>query len=199
MMEKSINTEEKVDSEALLIERLKADSHEAFAELYRLHSARLYAFTLSYVKVKETAEEIVEDAFVWVWTHRHEIRNTQTIRPLLFICSKHYIINAWKQTVHSQSYEDYVEWVDRLGEDSTLQWLDYNDFLAYFQHELEKLPDTQQKVIRLSRLEQKTIKEIAAELHLSEQTVKNQITIGIKTLRAIIYKFHILATLFIII
>lgn len=198
-MNKDLYTDESVDSEALLIERLKDDSHEAFAELYRRHAASLYAFALSFVKVRETAEEIVEDAFVWVWTHRHELRQTQTIKPLLFICSKHYIINAWKQTVHAQSYDDYVNYIDCQSDETTTQWLDYNDFLVYLDNELNKLPATQQKVIRLSRFEQMTIKEIARELGLSEQTVKNQISIGLKTLRGRMQGFYAMAAIFFII
>uniref|UniRef100_UPI00402880A1 RNA polymerase sigma factor n=1 Tax=Prevotella sp. TaxID=59823 RepID=UPI00402880A1 len=198
-MKRNTHTEETIDNEALLIERLKGDSHDAFAELYRRYSSSLYAFALSYVKVRESAEEIVEDAFVWIWTHRHELRQTQTLKPLLFICSKHYIINAWRQTVHSQNYEDYVNWIDRQGEDATTQWLDYNDFLTCLHKELKKLPSTQQKVITLSRLEGISNKDIAQRLQLSEQTVKNQITIGLKTLRTKMQKFYTLTTLFIII
>lgn len=198
-MKRNTHTEETIDNEALLIERLKGDSHDAFAELYRRYSASLYAFALSYIKVRESAEEIVEDAFVWIWTHRHELRQTQTLKPILFICSKHYIINAWRHTVHSQNYEDYVNWIDSQGEDTTSQNLDYNDFLTCLHQEIEKLPATQQKVVTLSRLEGMSNKEIAQELQLSEQTVKNQISIGLRTLRAKMQKFYALTTLFIII
>jgi RNA polymerase sigma-70 factor (ECF subfamily) len=49
--------------------------------------------------------------------------------------------------------------------------------------EIEKLSSTTGTVFRMSRLEQKSIGEIAEELHLSEQTVKNNLSIALQHLR----------------
>lgn len=51
-------------TETELIHALKASSRRAFDEIYRLYAGRLYAFCLQYCKVREDAEEIVEDVFV---------------------------------------------------------------------------------------------------------------------------------------
>jgi RNA polymerase sigma-70 factor (family 1) len=193
------NLQESGTDEAELIAQLKEDSEEAFSLIYKLYAARLYAFVKQYVKVRETTEEIVEDAFVWVWRHRHELRQTETLKSLLFLCSKHYIINSWKQTVNSQSYEDYCRWMADRNEEGTTQQLDYDDFMTQLRTQMMKLPDTQRKVIELSRLKQKTIKEIAAELQLSEQTVKNQISLGLKALRKNMQPIYGLAVFFMII
>ena len=45
------------------------------------------------------------------------------------------------------------------------------------------LPSTQRRVIELTRLRELSNKEAAQVLELSEQTVKNQLSIGLKALR----------------
>mgnify|MGYP000640659603 CR=1 FL=1 len=48
------------------------------------------------------------------------------------------------------------------------------------------LPKTQQEIIRLSKLEMLNNQEIAEKLNYSEQTVKNQLSMGLKQLRQLI-------------
>jgi RNA polymerase sigma-70 factor (ECF subfamily) len=49
--------------------------------------------------------------------------------------------------------------------------------------ELSKMPVNMRQCFRLSRYEDKSIREIAAELKLSEQTVKNNISEALRRLR----------------
>lgn len=51
------------------------------------------------------------------------------------------------------------------------------------------MPPTRAKVVKLSKLEGFNNKEIADLLSLKEQTVKNQLSIGVKELRSFIKDF----------
>lgn len=169
--------------ESYLIRELKTGSEAAFARIYNMYAPRLYAYCIKYAKLQEKSEEIVEDVFIWLWNHRQEIRNENSLKSLLFTCSKHYLINAWRSTVNSKTYEDFVNFRDKLSNDVDSRPLEYEDFYRLIKHEISKLPSTQQKVIQLSRFEQMRNKDIAQQLNLSEQTVKNQLSTGLKTLR----------------
>ena len=61
--------------------------------------------------------------------------------------------------------------------------MEYDDFRRMFFAAFSRLPETQRRVVRLSRLEGKTNKEIALQLNLKEQAVKNQLSLGVKALR----------------
>lgn len=167
----------------MLIQALKQGSSKAFDGIYQMYSKRLYAYSLQFTKSPEEAEEIVQDVFVKLWNSREYIKQDETLRSLLFIMAKHYLINAYRSKVNNRVYEDYIEYVDALSVDNTHHRLEYNEFVTHFEEIMKTLPLTQQKVIRLSRLEQLSNKEIAERLSLSEQTVKNQISLGIKSLR----------------
>ncbi len=48
---------------------------------------------------------------------------------------------------------------------------------------MSRMPESQRKVIEMSRFKAMSNKEIAAELGLSEQTVKNRLVLGLKFIR----------------
>ena len=167
----------------MLIQALKQGSSKAFDSIYQMYSKRLYAYSLQFTKSPEEAEEIVQDVFIRLWNNRERIKQEETLRSLLFIMAKHHLINAYRSKVNSWVYEDYIGYVNTLSVDNAHHRLEYNEFMVQFEEAMQTLPSTQQKVIRLSRLQQLSNKEIAEKLSLSEQTVKNQISLGIKALK----------------
>lgn len=175
-------------SEQILIAELKQGSKKAFDQIYRMYARRLLAYCLQYVKCKEDAEEIVQDVFIHLWHYREKIRQEETLRSLLFIMSKNYVINAFRSTVNSPIYEDYVNFQNELSIDNINQSLHYKEFVVYLRRQLKLLPSTQQRVIELSKFSCFTNKEIAEKLSLSEQTVKNQLSAGLKALRELLGK-----------
>lgn len=66
--------------------------------------------------------------------------------------------------------------------------MEYDEFVSQLKSVIKELPATQRKVLELSLLHQLGNKEIAEKLLLSEQTVKNQLSIGLKKLREILKK-----------
>lgn len=169
--------------EIKLISELKKGSLKAFDAIYDMYVKRLYVYCLQYTKSEEDAEEIVQDVFVRLWINRENIRQVETLRSLLFIMSKHHLINAYRTRINSPVYEDYVKYQDNISAEVQGHPLEYEEFVKQLKTALYKLPVTQRQVIEMSKLKQLTNKEIALELELSEQTVKNQLSLGLKKLR----------------
>ena len=172
--------------EDIFIWLLKHDSQWAFDNLYRMYAHRLFAFALEYCHHKETAEEIVEDTFIWIWNHRHDIKQEKTLFNLVFIKARHLLINAYRAILNSPHFEDYVNYSNSLGTEEQESQLEYDEFMHVIRQGLDRLPLTQRRVIELSRFEQKSIIEIASMLNLKEQTVRNQLSLGLKQLMILI-------------
>lgn len=185
--------------EQALIRAMKLGSTKAFDSIYQMYSKRLYTFSLQFIKSHEEAEEIVQDVFIKLWNNREQIKQDKTLHSLLFIMAKHHLINAYRLKVNSYIYEDYIGYINAFSEENTHYRLEYNEFMAHFEQVMKTLPLTQQKVIRLSRLQQLSNREIAEELSLSEQTIKNQLSLGLKVLKeklnwALVFTAFILLT-----
>ena len=174
-------------TERELIQQLRLDSIKAFNAIYELYARRLYAFCLKYTQSRENAEEIVEDTFVWIWNNRHDIKPEESIKPLIFLKTRHLLINAYRKLVNSPVFEDYMDYLDHTSEGgATDSPMEYDDFMRQVNQNIDKLPETQQQIIRLSKLEMLSNREIAQQLGYSEQTVKNQLSLGLKQLRALL-------------
>lgn len=170
-------------NESELIHALKQGSRNAFNTIYSMYSKRLYAYCLQLTKSKEDSEEIVQDVFVRLWTNREKIKNEETVRSLLYIMAKHRFLDVYHSTVNSPVYEEYVNYCDIQSTEKADQSLEYSEFEKMICTCLDKLPVTQQKVVKLSKLEDLSNNEIVERLSLSEQTVKNQLSLGLKILR----------------
>lgn len=182
-----------LQGEHILIAELKRGSKEAFDRIYKLYAGRLLAYCVHYTKSREDAEEIVQDAFVALWNSRETIRQEETLHSLLFTISKHRVINAYRSTLNSPVYEDYVDYQNELSAGEDCDWVEYEQYVKIVKDAIRRLPSTQQRVITLSRFSQLSNKEIAERLSLSEQTVKNQLSVGLKTLRELLAKILVLS------
>ena len=182
-MEQTNIEEHEYEHEQKLIENLKEGSQKAFDEIYSMYSMRLFAYCFQFCKTVEDAEEIVQDVFLQLWLSRENIQQTKTLRALLFIMSKNKLINAYRKKANSVLYEDYINCNEEFQVIDSSHQLEYRDFVEMIDRLIKKLPDTQQNVIKLSRFNNLSNKEVAEKMSLSEQTVKNQLSLGLKTLK----------------
>lgn len=184
-----------LQNEEILIVELKKGSKKAFDQIYKLYAKRLFMYCMQYTKCREDAEEIVQDVFVALWKNRETIRLEESLSALLFVISKHRVINAYRSTLNSPVYEDYINYKNDffVGEYSRLE---YEQYVETIKMAMKHLPITQQRVIALSRFSGFSNKEIAEHLSLSEQTVKNQLSVGLKTLRQLLSKAFLLFVLY---
>jgi len=180
--------ENSITKEQDLICSLKDGSQKAFDKIYQMYAKRLYAYSIQFTKSAEEAEEIVQDVFVKLWQNREKIRQSETLRSLLFIMAKGLLINAYRSKVNHPVYEEFIHYGEELSVNNTLHKLEYDEFVRKLQNEISKLPLTQQNVIKLSRFNQLSNKEIAEKLSLSEQTIKNQLSLALKALRGTLSK-----------
>ncbi len=179
--------------ETLLVTHLRNGSYQAFDTLYRMYAKRLYAYCLQFTKSAEESREIVQETFVKLWENRSTLKECQTIRPLLFAIAKNDLINAYKKRLNSPVYEDYVCFQDALKSEDTHHRIEYREFQDGVEKAIGKLSPSQQRIIRLSRFQNLSNQEIALQTGLSEQTVKNQLSAGLKKLKELITEFVSLA------
>ena len=171
-------------TEGVLIKELRRGSVKAFNEIYGLYARRLYGFCLKYAKSRDTVEEIVSDTFVCIWNNRGNIRQEESLKSIIFIKARHLLINAYRKVLHSPVYEDYLDYIDNnSSNDEADTQVEYDEFVRQVHESLDKLPRTQREIIRLSKMEMMSNREIAAKLGYSEQTVKNQLSLGLKELK----------------
>lgn len=172
--------------EPYLVERLKAGDREAFDCIYRLYARRLYSFAYLVCRSHHDAEDILQDTFVKLWVHRERISRADSIKSLLFTIARNRLINAYKKLAPLTLTDDMTAHeaaVDTRSVATPGRGLEYTEFERGVMACIDDLPPTQRQVVMLSRFESLSNNEIADRLGLSLQTVKNALSMGLKTLR----------------
>ncbi|MBO4943839.1 MAG: RNA polymerase sigma-70 factor [Muribaculaceae bacterium] len=170
-------------TETELIDRLQEDDSKAFNRLYRMYASELMSFSMKYMRDVQDSEEIVEDTFVALWSNRHTIKNAGTVRPWLYTTARNRITDRFRARLSSPVYTDYVEMQEPHVNETGQSEMEYAEFERRVINLIDGLPPTQRHVIRLSKLENLSNSEISEKLGLSQQTVRNTLSMGLKKMR----------------
>ena len=170
-----------VDSNA--IQGLIAGDESAFTAVYELYSEKVYRLAFRFLKDKEQSEEIVQEAFINLWLSREKLDVDGNMWLYLYVISKRLSLNALRQVGKSSILvEKLLQQVSEL-QNTTEEEVLAHDLEHYAEKIIEKLPRQQQLVFKLSRVEGLSHKEIAEQLQISPNTVKNHMVEALKTLK----------------
>ncbi len=89
-------TQERAEREWL--GELRTGDGQAFERIFRAYAAPLCDFAHSYVRDRETAEEIVQELFCWIWEQRLTIEMPHGMRAWLFTAVRNGSLNALRNS-----------------------------------------------------------------------------------------------------
>ncbi len=176
---------EDTEKEREVIAALKSDSQEAFNEIYSTYARRLYSYCYKFSRTAEDAEEIVQDTFVRLWNSRGKLKSDTNLNNLIFTISHRLVINAWHKRMLDPRYITFLEIQEQVADSRrTEHAVEYDEFSWRVLSLMDKLPTTQRKIVQYAKMEDLPSKEIARRMNLSEQTVRNQLSLALKTLKS---------------
>lgn len=165
-----------------LVDSLREGSLGAFNEIYSLYASKLLYYVAKVTINKEDAAEIVNDIFMTLWINRKKLQEDTDITTFLFSIAYRKRIDFFRRMMNAPIYEDYIEFQNELQSEDICR-IEYNEFCTVFNKALGALPERLQKFLILSRVKCLSNKEIAEKLSVSEKTVRNGISIGLKLLK----------------
>ncbi len=173
---------DKFSDEKLSILLFKGDAG-AFEEIFNRYWLKLYGAALKRVKCHEVAEEIIQDLFTLLWTKREGIQIHKSLAAYLFTSVRYMVFNHLQKEVVRENYKNLLQAENILYDNSTEETVFLNELLRNIEKEVKYLPPQCRSVFELSRKENKTNREIAQVLGISEKTVEGHLTKAIKYLK----------------
>ena len=170
-------------SDEELLKLFRNGDEAAFEELYTRYWAELYASAFKRLRIKEAAEEIVQDLFASLWTKRDSLVIHTSFQNYLYSSIRYLVFAYFSKQDNRKTYEDFVLGGAISGDTSTEDRIYLNDLERNLDQGLRRLPEKCRSVFELSRKQYKTNKEIASFLGISEKTVENHLTKALRTLR----------------
>jgi len=172
-------------SDSELFEELKKDNKMAFSILFDRYSDILFRFIQKRIESIPDVEDIIQEVFISMWNRRSKIEVADSIYPYLFKAAKYEMIDWLIKSEKRNHHLDYLEinkdqyLIGNTSEDELIA----KELARLLENELSRMPDTMRSVFRLSRSEDMSIKDIANQLSLSEQTVKNNVSMALNRLK----------------
>ena len=122
-----------------------------------------------YVRDQAVAEDIVQDTFAKLWENFDQTKRIENIKGYLQYTIRNRSLNHLE---HLQVVDKYQQdYLKQLQEDEHTP----DDFLKLVQNLVNQLPPKRKQILEMSIVESKSYQEIAAQLDISLNTVKDHI------------------------
>lgn len=180
------------NSDLELVDLLKQDDRKAFAEIYQRYARRLTDFAGSKLYSLNDASDLIQDLFTSLWEDRRKIPVNTSLQSYLFASVRYKVIDKIRKNVTREEYAIIVQSLATHTGHNPEKELEAKELKKIVDIAIAQLPPRTREIYKLSRDEHQTISEIAKQLSLSDQTVKNQLGAAMKSLREALEKLSVL-------
>ncbi len=170
-------------SDVELAELLKTDDSAAYTVIYNRYFHTLYVHAFQKLNDKQEAQDVVHELFAQLWAKRMEINVHSNLVGYLYTGIRNKILDHISR---EQVRDKYINSLQIFLE-SNYNLTDYRIREKQLSELIDKgiadLPEKMREIFELSRKNSLSHKQIAAQLNLSEQTVKKQVNNALRILR----------------
>ncbi|MBO9591453.1 MAG: RNA polymerase sigma-70 factor [Niabella sp.] len=166
----------------LLRERIAEGDEIAFTRLYGLFYKRLYHFSLSLVRLPDTANEVVEDVFTRMWLNRARITDIHNPAVYLYVAVKNQSLNRLSVKAREwivSGLDETSTSVAAIGSDPFTQVVTA-EMLRRVNSAVEQLPPRCKMIFKLVREDGLRYKEVAEILNISVNTIDVQMATAVR-------------------
>jgi RNA polymerase sigma-70 factor (family 1) len=162
---------------ASILNKIAEGDESAFKILYDKYKSKVYTLAFSIIKHKELSEEILMDVFTGIWIKKENLLTIDNFDAYLFVITKNKSLSVLKKSKKESEYqESYITNSDLNSVDNNAaEYVMFKETQQLIFDILKTLPPQKQKIWTLNKLEGYSRKEIALELNLSENTVRNHL------------------------
>ncbi len=181
-------------SDQLLAKLLYAGDDTAFKEIYNRYWKKLYHIALLKTHTQQVAEELVQTIFISVWEKR-SIALIEHLESYLMRAMKYKVINYIQSFLSKEKHLKTVSEAVSKEENNSESQVLLHELSSAIYTAIEKLPGKTKAIFKLSREENRTVKEIAQQMNLSEKAVEYHITQSLKLMRLHLKDFIVIEIL----
>jgi len=169
------------DKELLVL--LQEENRNAFAEIYRRYWSLMYMHALKMLKDEDDTRDVLQDAFACLWLNRGTIDHNSNLAGYLYTCTRNKVLDLIARQRVRINYLDSLGSFIEATSSRIIDDITEKELTQALENEIKQLPAKMRQIFEMRINKHLTYKEIAAELSLSDKTVKKQISNAIKILR----------------
>ena len=172
-----------IHNEQELLLRIAEGDEKAFRVLFDQYWEPLYAATLTLVKAKEPARDLLQEVFLKIWNVRTELPGKENVKNFIFIVARNHIYNELRKKSHEEAFSENIIRHFAEKSDTALEQLIHKEARQVLNEAVSQLPEQQRLVYQLSREQGLSQQEIASRLQISLSTVKTHMSRALSAIR----------------
>lgn len=163
-----------------MVNRLRSGDEQAFTEIYNRYWEKLLAIGYFHTKDKQSAEDIVHEIMISLWSRRADLE-IHSLEAYLATAVK---FAVFKSIARDKKRRDILAGTvnDKFIADIEDK-LDARFLQEYLHGTVEQLPEKAKLVFTYSRTEELSVAEIARKMDLSPKAVEYHMTKALRALR----------------
>ncbi|MGL5682234.1 MAG: RNA polymerase sigma-70 factor [Marinifilaceae bacterium] len=155
-----------------------------FEKLFKQYYKPLYYYTLTMVDNNEVAEDIVMDAFNYIYKRLSELDVRNSLSGLLYkICRTKAVDYIRHQKRHVPFPDTPITYDPQEGEFFTERYNKREILIKRIKDVMDAMPEQRKRVFEKCFIAGKSYKVVAEELDISVNTVKSHVMAALKTMR----------------
>ncbi|MBX3252565.1 MAG: RNA polymerase sigma-70 factor [Chitinophagaceae bacterium] len=159
---------------------------ETFFEAYK---KRVFGVALKMLKSETEAEEIVQEVFLSIWQSRARLGDINDPEAYLFTITYNAIYSQLRKISRNLQLINRVVQQITEKQNSAEEVIAAHETDRMIREALLHLPPQQRTIYELNKLQGLSYHEIAECMHLSQNTVRNHLSVATKTIRGILKKW----------
>lgn len=174
------------DERALLAE-IASGNESSFRKLFDIYKDRFYAVALKMTQSGEAAEDIVQEVFMNIWKNRENLLKVDHPSSYFFTAVYRKVYHHYRRLAAERKFLQSASPI-KASENSTDEMILANECKEWISQAITRLPPQQKLVFRLSKEEEMKREDIARQLEISPNTVRNHLSDALKFIHAFLRK-----------
>lgn len=166
-----------------LLQQIADGDEQAFAQLYRHYVPRLEPFIRSITKNESLVTEVIQETFTRLWISREKLVDVEFPQTYIYRTASYVTFHYLRRQIKGQQIIAQLEQTAPASQNDIQDQLSLRDLEKTIQEAIGRLTPSQQKIFRMSRVDGLKMPEIAAQLGISPNTVKNTLVASLRSIR----------------
>ena len=170
--------------EAEFLREFKAGNEAALQTLLRRHWVALHQYVFGFVSCQDQAEDIVQEAFVRLWTHRESWQQEDaSLRPILYQMTRNLALNERRRRSNFRKWVRKSRRSERDPRPTPLVEMQRSELKEAVRKAVDALPERRREVFVLVRTHRLTYRQAGRVMGIAPQSVANHLTRAMEDLR----------------
>ncbi|WP_205513409.1 RNA polymerase sigma factor [Longitalea arenae] len=173
-----------INIEKELFSRVAQGDEEAFNTLFHAYVPRLHTLVMKVTRSEAVAKDIIQEVFLYLWMDRESLADIGVPQNWIFKIAYNRSY-SWlaRQMSRNQKYSEFKLQHPAEGDDSLEHTVSLNETARLIHEATALLPEQARKIFQLSRETGLKAAEVADQLEISVQTVRNSLVRSVKFIK----------------